>query len=460
MNSNQLRAIEYAHQHQSQFLESLKELLRIPSISNKADNQEAMLSAAHWLTSHLMKIGFHSAEVVPTQGHPAVIAEYRSSVPGAQTILIYGHYDVQPVDPINEWKTDPFVPTLNGESLFARGASDMKGQIMASMHAAESILSIGDPGINIKYILEGEEEIGSDSLPAVLKEKKAQLKCDAILNVDSTMFSKSLPAITYGLRGIAYFELHIYGPEADLHSGSFGGIVHNPAQALCELITKMHDENGKVTLPGFYDKVLPLSDEERTAINRLPVTDQDYMRDAGVSMLWGERDFSPTERLGARPTLEVNGMLSGFTEQGSKTVIPAYAMAKISMRLVPNQDPHDVQVQLEQFLRENAPKTIRWELIPMHGGFPVIANRDHPATRAITKAFNNVWGVEPAFIRIGGSIPIVSEMKDILEADSVITGFGLPDDHIHSPNEKLDLPTWYKGIDALIQFFYIIGNEK
>jgi acetylornithine deacetylase/succinyl-diaminopimelate desuccinylase-like protein len=263
-----------------------------------------------------------------------------------------------------------------------------------------------------------------------------------------------MPTITYALRGLAYFELRVYGPEHDLHSGLYGGVVHNPAQALCELIAKMHDEQGRITLPGYYDRVRALPEQERAELARLPLGEEYYRQQTGVLQTWGEAGFSPSERVGARPTLEINGLLSGFTGAGSKTVIPSWAMAKISMRLVPDQDPAEVHQQLRRFLETNAPPTIRWELTPMAGGRANITDPNHPATQALARAMETTWGKRPVYKREGGSVPVVGEMQRILNADSVLTGFGLPDDNLHAPNEKLHLPTWYKGIEALIHFFY------
>jgi acetylornithine deacetylase/succinyl-diaminopimelate desuccinylase-like protein len=451
-------SLSYAKQHHTEFLSSLDELVRIPSISTDPAAKDNMHRAANLISQELKDIGFQHVAVHNTKGHPVVIGTYSTEKPAAPTILIYGHYDVQPVDPISEWKSDPFIPTLVENQLIARGASDMKGQVIASIKAVESILYSGDPGINIKFLVEGEEEIGSINLKSVLEENRELLKCDVVLNPDGGMFSETTPAVIYGLRGLAYFELRVFGPDHDLHSGSYGGIVHNPAQALCELITGMHDERGMVTLPGFYDSVYKLDENERAELARLPITEELYIKETGVPQLWGEKDYSPVERLGARPTLEINGLLSGFTNHGAKTIIPSHAMAKISCRLVPDQKPEEVHQQLREYLEKKAPKTIRWELTPMQGGLPAISDRNQPATQALIQAYKLVWKNDPVFMRMGGSIPIVTTMQEVLGVDSVITGFGLPDDRIHSPNEKLDLPTFYKGIESLIRFIDIMGK--
>jgi acetylornithine deacetylase/succinyl-diaminopimelate desuccinylase-like protein len=330
----------------------------------------------------------------------------------------------------------------------------MKGQVIAALSAVESIVKQDVLPVNVKFIIEGEEEIGSPNLTAFLKEHKDLLACDFALNPDAGMIAADIPTIVYALRGLAYFELRVYGPEHDLHSGLYGGVVHNPAQALCELIAGMHDDHGRITLPGFYDRVRSLSAEERGELARLPMNEAYYRDQTGVPQVWGEEGYSPTERIGARPTLEVNGLLSGFTGKGSKTVLPAHAMAKISMRLVPDQDPAEVEKQLRQYLEQNAPKTIRWELDTMAGGPASITDPHIPGAEALSRALEQVWGIRPVYKREGGSIPVVADMQNILGVGSVLTGFGLPDDNLHAPNEKLHLPTWYRGIDALINFFY------
>jgi len=450
-------AVEYAHRNREQFLENLKNLVAIPSVSTNPENQKDVVQAADWLKNHLLKIGMERAEVMPTNGHPVVYAELLKAGPDKPTILVYGHYDVQPVEPLELWESGPFEPTLRGENLYSRGASDMKGQIMASLSAVESILKQGPMPVNVKFILEGEEEIGSPNLPPFLEANKDLLAADFALNPDAGMIAVDAPTIIYALRGLAYFELRIYGPKQDLHSGQFGGVVHNPAQALCELIAGMHDSDGRITLPGYYDSVRPVSEVERSELSRLPLKDDYYIQQTGASQLWGEKGYTAVERVSARPTLEVNGLYSGFTGKGSKTVLPSYAMAKISMRLVPDQDPTEVRKQLIEYLDKNTPKTVRYELDMLGGGYPSISDINAPGAQALAKALEQVWGVRPVYKREGGSIPVVADMQKILGFDSVLTGFGLPDDNQHAPNEKLHLPTWYKGIDALIHFFYNCG---
>ena len=446
-------ALDYAHKNRDRFLQEYHEFLRIPSISTNDENRPDMQRAAEWVAGQLRSIGMNNVKVFPTGRHPIVYAEWLE-VEGAPTMLVYGHYDVQPVDPLELWTSAPFEPTRRGDDLFARGASDMKGQVAASLMAIESVVRAGGLPVNLKFLIEGEEEIGSPSLEEFLVEHKDLLASDFALNPDAGMLGKGLPTISYALRRIAYFELRVFGPDHDLHSGSYGGAVHNPAQVLIELVAGMHDAQGRVTLPGFYDKVRPLGAEERAAMALLPKNEAYFKSQAGVSELFGEAGYTPAERVGARPTLEVNGLLSGFTGQGSKTVLPAKAMAKISMRLVPDQDPAEIKGMLTAYLEEHAPNTVRWELTDFPHGAPSISDTNTPFAKALSAAMQTVWGREPLFDRVGGSVPIVAQMQRILGIDSLLTGFGLPDDNLHAPNEKQNLPTWFEGIDALIHFLH------
>lgn len=454
MSDNRTQALEYAHTHYPDFLKSLSEFLRIPSVSADSTFKPNITHAAEWLADHLKSLGMVNIGIHPTPLHPVVLAESPNHG-NCPTVLVYGHYDVQPPDPLDLWTSEPFHPEQRGDNLYARGSSDMKGMILAALKAIESIQSAGNLPVNLKFIFEGEEEIGSPSLKKFIEENKERLRCDMVLNPDTSMIGSETPTIVYALRGLGYFEIRLYGPDHDLHSGMFGGIVHNPAQVLCELVAGLHDDMGRVTLPGFYDKVLPLSTEERAQLARLPLDDQYFAKGAGVSQLWeGEKGYTAIERTGARPTLDVNGLFSGYTGEGSKTVLPAYAMAKISTRLVARQRPEDVLAALRQYLQEHVPPTIRWELKQHSGGLPSISSTTSPGAQAIRKALETVWGKEPLYKREGGSVPVVADMQDVLGVDSVLTGFGLPDDNIHAPNEKLHLPTWRRGIDALIHFFY------
>lgn len=454
MSDKAATAIEYAHDHRENFLNELSELLRIPSVSTTPEHKADMQHAAEWVASKLSSVGMVNVQIFPTAGHPVVFGESTSAGANAPTVLIYGHYDVQPAEPLELWESGAFEPTRRGDNLYARGASDMKGQVLACLAAIESIQRTDKLPVNVKFLIEGEEEIGSPHLGGFIAEHQSLLASDFALNPDSGILAPDVPTITYALRGLAYFELRITGPDHDLHSGLFGGVVHNPAQVLCELVAGMHDDQGRVTLPGFYDKVRPLDAEERAELARLPVTEEILKKQTGAKALWGEAGYTPVERLGARPTLEVNGLLSGFTGEGSKTVLPAKAMAKISCRLVPDQDPDEVHRQMLAYLDARVPETVQYELIKMAGGPASISDRNSIGVRAISQAMEKVWGKRPVFRREGGSVPVVAQFQQILGIESVNVGFGLPDDNFHAPNEKLHLPTWHRGIDTLIYFFY------
>jgi acetylornithine deacetylase/succinyl-diaminopimelate desuccinylase-like protein len=451
------QALDYAHQNREHFLEELKEFLAIPSISTNPEHAADIQRAAEWVAGQLKMLGMENVQILPTGGHPVVYGEQLKAGKEAPTVLIYGHYDVQPVDPLDLWTSDPFRAEARGDHLYARGASDMKGQVMAALKAVESIVrtrNAGDLPVNLKWLIEGEEEIGSHHLGDFIKQNTKLLQADFCINPDAGMISAEAPTITYGLRGLAYFEIRVYGPERDLHSGLFGGTVHNPAQALAELIAGMHDKNGHITLPGFYGSVREVSQEERGEIARLPTTPEHFLKQTGAPVLWGEPDYSPEERVSIRPTLEVNGLLSGFIGEGSKTVLPAWAMAKISCRLVPDQEPEEIHESLVNYMKQQAPKTIKWEVKDLHSSGVAITERDNPGIRAMARGLEQVWGKRPLFKREGGSIGVVVQLQKNAGVESVLTGFGLPEDNMHSPNEKLHLPTWSKGIDALINMFY------
>ena len=458
MPNQRQAALDFAESNNDRFLSELKDFLKIPSVSTDPSHQGDMINAANWVADQLKGLDLDKVEVFSTTGHPVVYGERSSNNSEAVTVLIYGHYDVQPAEPLELWTSDAFDPVEQGENLFARGASDMKGQVVATLKAVEAILAAGELPVNIKFLIEGEEEIGSPNLADFISRNLDLLSCDFALNPDTGMIAPDLPTITYALRGLAYFEIRIDGPDHDLHSGIYGGVVHNPAQALCELIAGMHDENGKVTLPGFYDKVRILSDEEKEQLSRLPMGEEFYLRQTGAPELWGEENYTPVERVGARPTLEVNGIYSGFTGEGSKTVLPAWAMAKISTRLVPDQDPEEVHQQLINYLDENTASSVRYKVISLVGSPASISDRNSAGVKAMQDAMQQVWGKMPLFRREGGSVPVVVLFMDLLKVDSVNCGFSLPDDNAHSPNEKLHLPTWNKGIDTLINFFFNLAE--
>lgn len=454
------QALSYAKDHFDDFQSFLKEIIAIPSVSTEPERASDVRRCANFIANKLQSLGIEHVQVLDTPRHPVVYGDLLHAGDDQPIILIYSHYDVQPVDPIDLWNTSPFDATRQGDYLFGRGASDMKGQFVACAAAIESILQTGKMPVNIKFVLEGEEEIGSINFHKFVEDHKPLLKADVVLNPDTGMIAPDIPAIIYGLRGLAYFEIRVFGPDRDLHSGSFGGVIHNPAQALCELVAGMHDSNGRITLPGFYESVLPLSSQEREELARLNMDDAYYCAQTGAPAPSGETGFTASERIGARPTLEVNGFLSGFTGQGAKTIIPAKAMAKISTRLVPNQDPKKVHEQLVSYMEKNAPKTIRWEVELLSTGSPSISDINMPETQALAKALETVWGVKPIYKREGGSVPVTADIQKLLGIDSVLTGFGLPDDNIHSPNERLHIPTWQKGILSLIHFFFNIQPKR
>lgn len=453
------RAVQYVRENRSAFLKDLEEIIRIPSVSAAEEHKADMVKAAQWIAARLTRAGCEHAAVLDTAGHPVIYADYLHAGAQAPTVLIYGHYDVQPPDPLDLWTHPPFEPVYSGDYLLSRGSSDMKGQMITTIAAVEAILKQDELPVNFKFMIEGEEEIGSPNLTKWMEQNKDLLVCDVVLNPDAGMIAPDVPTIVYGLRGLAYFEVRVYGPDHDLHSGVFGGAVLNPAVALCELIAGMHDSDGRITLPGFYNSVIPLSYEEKAELARLPLSDESYIEQTGVPALYGEAGYTNVERIGARPTLDVNGLYSGYIAKGSKTVIPAYAMAKISMRLVPNQNSADVYQQLLAYLEASAPKAVRYEVIRMPGGPAYMADINHPATQALFNALKTAWGKDPVYKREGGSVPIVADIKNVLGVESICTGFGLPSDNIHSPNEHLHLPTWAIGTEALVHFFYNMGNK-
>ena len=454
MTGHRNAALKFSQDHKDQTLAKMKELIAIPSVSTDPERKEDIQKAARWLEDELKNLGMTRVEIFPTPRHPIVYAENLSAGEKAVTVLIYGHYDVQPADPIDEWKTDPFTPTVVGEFLYARGSTDMKGQIIATVSAVDAVFQTGELPINIKFLIEGEEEIGGSYLETFIKENKDLLACDFFLNPDTGMLGPDSPSITYALRGISYFELRVQGAKQDLHSGTYGGVVHNPAQVMTDLLSGLHDDKGRVTLPGFYAKVQPLEKDEREELSRLPITEEFFLAQTGVKMLWGEEGYTPVERTGARPTLEINGLYSGFIGEGQKTVLPAYAMAKVSTRLVPDQDPHEVYDMFVAYLEENVPETVTWQLDKLAADFPSISDRKSPWITAYGKAAETVWGTRLLFDRSGGSVPVVVHIQQNLGVDSVNIGFGIPGGNLHGPNESVHLPTLYKGIEALVHFFF------
>jgi acetylornithine deacetylase/succinyl-diaminopimelate desuccinylase-like protein len=456
-----MRALEYVRANQDEFLAELKEFLTIPSISTQSEHKPDIERTAVWLRDKLVTAGFPKAEVMPTQGHPVVYAEWLAAGPEALTVLIYGHYDVQPPDPLEMWDTPPFEPTIVGDDIFCRGASDDKGQLYVHVKAVEAFKeTAGAPPLNIKCIFEGEEESGSPSLEPFIREHADMLAADAAVISDTSILGKELPSIVYALRGIAYVEVEVTGPDHDLHSGHYGGAVHNPINALCTMIAKLQDENGHITIPGFYDKVRKLDPEERAELAKAPFEREAWLHEAGVKTDWGEPAYTIVERTTARPTLDVNGIWGGYTQPGAKTVLPSKAFAKISMRLVPDQEPAEITQLIRNHLTEIAPPTVSIEVRDLHSGEGAIVRRDSPAMRAAFRAYAEVFGKEPFLTRGGGSIPVVATLQKVLGIEAILMGFGLPDDRLHSPNEKFHLPNFYKGIETVLHFMDFLGQSS
>lgn len=447
-------AIRFAKQHQPDSLEQLKEFLRIPSISTLPEHKEDITRAAQWIAEQLRALDFEGVEILPTARHPVVYGEWLKAGSEAPTILFYGHYDVQPVDPIDEWESDPFDPQIRDENIFARGASDMKGQIVAHLQAMRALLETSGVPINIKYMIEGEEEIGSPNMHTFLQAERERLTCDLCLNADSGIQAEDQPALTVALRGLAYFEIRLQGQRADLHSGMFGGAIDNPGIVLSKLLAGMKDDQGHITLPGFYDDVRPLTEKERALMPDLP--DEWWMERAGSKHIFAEQGYSTTESARARPTLDVNGLLCGFTGEGSKTVLPARAMGKFSMRLVPDQSPTKIRESVEAYMKANVPATMTYELIEHTSSPPATIDPDSAALKAGAQALEEVWGIKVVFDRQGGTVPVVAYIQEILGVDSLMLGFGLPSDNIHGPNEKQHLPSFFRGIETFIRFMHAI----
>ena len=452
--------IAYNHRHQAQHLETLSEFLRIPSISTLAEHEPDIHRAAGWLGDVMRRIGFHQVDILPTAGYPIVYGERLDAGADAPTVLLYGHYDVQPVDPISEWQSPPFEPTVRGDELFCRGASDDKGQVFAVLAAAEAYWNTtGKLPINIKVVVEGEEEISSPHLASWVRAHRELLACDAVLICDSSIMDVDLPMISYGTRGMAYMEVEVRGPSIDLHSGSFGGVVDNPFNVLVRLLAQLQDgETHEVLIPGFYDNVRPLGKEEQQLLAEVPFDDAVVRALTGVRQVAGEAGYTTIERVSVRPTLDIHGMPGGFTQPGKKTVIPAKAAAKVSMRLVPDQDPEEIAELFERRVHALAPPTVTVEVRRLGLARPSMVDIADPAIQASAAAYQRAFGAPPVYQRGGGTLPIVPDFQDILGAPVVMMGFGLPDDNAHAPNEKVHLPTLYRGIEAVIYFFWLLAN--
>jgi len=455
-------AVRYARENQPRFLNELKDLLRIPSVSTAEENKGDVLRAAEFIAADLKRIGMEHVEIIKTEGHPLIYADWLHAA-GKPTALCYGHYDVQPAEPLDEWNSPPFEPTERNQNLYARGAVDDKGQLWMEVKALEALFATnsGKLPLNVRVIFEGEEEVGGESIAKFVREHGARLKADFALVCDTEMFAPELPTLCVGLRGLVYTEVEARGAKTDLHSGIYGGAAPNPFFALCQMISKMKDENGHVLIPGFYDSVKEPDKAELDAWARLPFDEEHYRQtEVGSKELTGEPGYSVLYRTWARPTLEVHGMPGGFIAPGAKTVIPAKAAAKISMRLVPTQDADDIEKRFRDFVSKITPKGIETSVKVWSKGPASVIGTDNDYIRACTAALKEVFGKETVYIRSGGSIPIVTDFANELKIPSVMLGMGLPDDNLHAPNEKFHIPNYYHGIETLVVFFEKVGAAK
>jgi len=454
-------AVAFAKDNQQRFLNELKDLLRIPSISTLDEHKSDVQKAAEFVSRELERIGFEHVEVVPTKGHPLVYA-YWLHAHGKPTVLCYAHYDVQPADPIDEWISPPFEPTERNNNIYARGAVDDKGQLWMQVKAFESLMKAGNGTLqlNVKVLIEGEEEVGGESISEYVRKQKSKLKADFALVTDTELFAPDLPTLCVGLRGLVYTEIEAKGAKTDLHPGMYGGAAPNPFFALIEIISKLKDSKGKVLIPGFYQHVKKPTNDELKAWKRLPFKEKEFLKkEVGSKELTGEKDFSVLYRLWARPTLEVHGMPGGFTALGAKTVIPAKGSAKVSMRLVPNQDPDDILKKYTKYVQKLTPKGIETKIKVWSKGPASVVDTDNRFIKAATEAMHEVFKKETVYIRSGGSIPIVSDFQNELKIPSVMMGMGLPDDNLHAPNEKFHIPNFYRGIESVIRYFNILGGK-
>jgi acetylornithine deacetylase/succinyl-diaminopimelate desuccinylase-like protein len=447
-----LRALEYARRNRPRFLAELKEFARFPSISSQPKHAADLKKCAAWLAGHLRHLGLDSVRVIPTRGHPIVFASWQRA-PGRPTVLIYGHYDVLPADPLGEWHTPPFVPTVRNNDLYGRGACDDKGQMFTHLKALESYLKTERKlPVNVRCLFEGEEEIDSPNLRTFIVRNQRALRASAAVMSDSTILAPDRPAITYAERGVLRLELEVQGPRQDLHSGIFGGAVHNPLQALCEVMGTFHDAEGRISIPGLYDDVRRWSEGERAYMARAGPQDKQILRDAQSESGWGEHGYSLYERTTLRPALTLNGIVGGYQGTGVKAVIPARALAKLSFRLVPDQDPEKVELLFRDHIARVTPPSVKSRVRKLSSAKPALVNRDHPAVQAAAFAYRKGFGASPVFLRLGGTLPVVNTFQEVLGIPTVLMGFALPDDHLHSPNEKLHLPNFYNGIATSIWF--------
>ncbi len=457
-------AVSYARENQKRFLDELKDLLRIPSVSTAEEHKDDVRKAADVVANDLKRIGFEHVEIIPTKGHPLVYADWLHAT-GKPTALCYAHYDVQPAEPLDEWTTPPWEPTERNNNVYARGAVDDKGQLWMQLKAFESLFKGGDGKlpINVRVLIEGEEEVGGESIEEyVLKNATSgKLKADFALVTDTELFAPDMPTLCVGLRGLVYTEIEAQGAKTDLHSGVYGGAAPNPLFALVEIISKLKDADGKILIPGFYDAVQKPTDDELKAWASLPFNEEEYRKaEVGSSVLTGEPGYPVLYRTWARPTLEVHGMPGGFVAPGAKTVIPARASAKVSMRLVPNQNPDDILKKYTDYVKKLTPKGIQINIKVHSKGPACVVNTDNKFARASVEAMHEVFGKDTVYIRSGGSIPIVTQFDKDLKIPSIMMGMGLPDDNLHAPNEKFHIPNFYRGIESIIRFFQILGDGK
>ncbi|MCX6323016.1 MAG: dipeptidase [Sphingobacteriales bacterium] len=448
---------DYQEKNKDRFLDELLQLLRIPSISAKTEHKPDMVKCAEAVKQRLLEAGADKVELYPTDGHPIVYGE-KIIDPSKPTVLVYGHYDVQPPEPLNLWKNEPFDPTIINGKIFARGSCDDKGQVYMHVKALEILVKTNTLTNNIKFCIEGEEEVGSPNLGKFVSAHKDLLKADCVLISDSAMISLDTPSLDIGLRGLSYIEVEVTGPNRDLHSGVYGGAVANPITILAKMIASLHDENNHISIPGFYDDVLISSDEERALMAKAPFDEKEYREDLGVKELWGEKGYSTNERTGIRPTLELNGIWGGYTGEGAKTVLPSKAFAKISARLVPNQESDKITTLLIDHLQKIAPANVTVKASLHHGGEPYVTPIDSNAYKAASKAIEATFGKSPIPVRGGGSIPICALFEKELGIKIVLMGFGLDSDNLHSPNEKFDLANFYKGIETIPHFHHFFAE--
>lgn len=453
--------VKYINENQNIFIEELKDFLRIPSISTNPENKGDVKKCAEFVKQHLESVGMENIKIYETGGHPVVYGDYLKAGKDKPTVLIYGHYDVQPADPLELWTDPPFEPVIKGENIYARGACDDKGQVFIHIKSIQAHLECNKSlPVNIKIIVEGEEEIGSPNLEIFIRKNLELLRCDYVVISDTAMFDYDVPSICYGLRGLAYMQVDITGPNRDLHSGAFGGAVENPINALANIIGKLKDENGKILIDGFYDDVLELTSAEREEYLKLPFDEEKYKSMLEVDELYGEKGYSTLERASARPTLDCNGIWGGFQGEGAKTVLPSKAGAKISMRLVPNQNPEKIEKLFEDFIKKISPKTVKVEIKSLHGGNPAITKIDSPGMKAAVASLEKGFGVTPLFTREGGSIPIVNTFQILLNSPVILMGFGLQDENIHSPDEHFNLKNFHRGILSVSHFFNELSKIK